>query len=267
MKTNQLQAPVDLINEYCRVGKWQCNELDPESLRFMGFHVLPAFIETQTVHQLLKKFESNEGLTPIAHHPTRVSCDKHWLDLLLEQDAYINLLKSGVFFDGDVAADLPYIFRKNSEANSRVHLHNDLDYQMGAHDRYSLFLALTEANPSNGGLRLYPSTHHFGSLGDCGELNPDVLPAGYPMVETAMSPGDLLIMHSGIWHSSGVSQTDEPRIYLELHIKPSICPTAKFPLFGAPTGLFQNHCSTDDLFSSSRQQKLQKFYRAASSDG
>lgn len=176
------------------------------------------------------------------------------------------MLKSRVFFDGDVAADLPYIFRKNGEANSRVHLHNDLDYQMGTRDRYSLFLALTEANPTNGGLNLYPSTHHFGSLGDCGELNPDALPAGYPMVETKMNPGDLLIMHSGIWHTSDASQTDKPRIYLELHIKPSTCPTAKFPLFGAPTGLFQNHCSAYDLFCSSRQQKLQKFYRAASSN-
>ena len=77
MKTNRLQAPVGLISEHCRVGKWQSNELDPDSLRFMGFHVLPAFIETQIVHQLLNKFENNEGLTPIAHHPTRVSCDKN----------------------------------------------------------------------------------------------------------------------------------------------------------------------------------------------
>ena len=218
------------------------------------------FLPTKKISALLCRLSREEGVKPIPHHPTRMACDDSWLEILLDLNEYKNLLSSGIFFDGNVAANLPCIFRKDQKHNNKVHLHNDLDYAMGGHERYSLFLALTKINIENGGLRIFPATHHFGSLGDCGEINPDVLPAKYPVVEPRLALGDLLIMNSGTWHMSD-ELVNKARVYLELHITHSMDASARYPFLALlPVILKPFHLGKH--FLSSREQKLKYFYKS-----
>ncbi len=260
MTTACMQAPVEEITRRCDPLVYSRDSINAESLRYLGFHIVPRFIQPEVVNQFLTKFQRGEGVRPLEHHPTRIACDQTWLQLILDTPSYETLFKSGVFFEGNIAVDLPFIFRKDAKCSNRVHLHNDSDYQMGVYDRYSLFLALTAVNVENGGLQLYPATHQFASLGDCGEIDPNILPDNYPIVEPDMAPGDLLVMHSGVWHKSPPPERQELRLYLELHIKPSTCPTAKFPLYNAPVNPFRNLCDGSEIFVSSREQKILRLY-------
>ena len=262
MIQKKLQAPVEVIQSRCTRDNFCSAVVNKKSLDFLGFHILSDFLPTKKISALLCRLSREEGVKPIPHHPTRMACDDSWLEILLDLNEYKNLLSSGIFFDGNVAANLPCIFRKDQKHNNKVHLHNDLDYAMGGHERYSLFLALTKINIENGGLRIFPATHHFGSLGDCGEINPDVLPAKYPVVEPRLAPGDLLIMNSGTWHMSDESKVNKARVYLELHITHSMDASARYPLFGSPTSDFKNHSTSENIFLSSREQKLKYFYNS-----
>lgn len=91
---------------------------------------------------------------------------------------------------------------KDEVARGPVFLHQDTCYQFGGVNKVSVFAALFDADPANGGLEFYVGTHHFGYLGDAGEIRDDLLPEDWPRVHPTLKAGDLAIMNSLTWHGS-----------------------------------------------------------------
>jgi ectoine hydroxylase-related dioxygenase (phytanoyl-CoA dioxygenase family) len=228
--------------------------------------MIPSFFELEIVGDLLDAYNNDGEKKAVPFHPTRIETENAiLLHKLVNRRKLKQLFESGAFFDGNVSVDWPLIFRKDKENVKKVVLHNDIDYMAGASEAYSFFFALTDANPSNGGLIIYPATHNFGSLGDAGELNADVLPDGYPFIRTDLRPGDLLIMHSAIWHCSDANFTGNDRVYLELKVKAGTDPTANVLVSGGSTSEFKNRIRKDLLFVNSREQRLKALYNEKNS--
>jgi len=260
-KEIRLEAPVQRIVDLVNANSWKGECLNSEILDFLGIFVMPSFLCSQIVADLLSSYNDDNDKKSVPFHPTRVDMESEvLLQKLLNEVKLKKLLESGIFFSGNVSVDKPLIFRKDMENVDKVILHNDLDYMAGTSGAYSFFFALTDANPSNGGLTVYPATHNFGSLGDAGEINADVLPDGYPMICTNLQSGDLLIMHSATWHCSGVNLTGNDRIYLELKVKSGDDPTSDVLVTGTRTSDFKNRISKDLLFLNSREQRLKAQY-------
>lgn len=91
---------------------------------------------------------------------------------------------------------------KGPGRENEVFVHQDCCYHVGGIDKLSAFVALTEVDATNGGMRFYPGTHKFGYLGDAGELNPEVLGGNNRWHSPVLHPGDVLFMHSALWHAS-----------------------------------------------------------------
>lgn len=259
--TTKLEAPVQKIVNLVNATAWQGEQLNAQILDFMGIYMIPSFLDEEIVADLLGAYDNDSEKTSVPFHPTRVETENAvLLHKLVNQRKLKRLFESGVFFAGNVSADRPLFFRKDKENVKKVMLHNDLDYMAGASEAYSFFFALTDANQSNGGLIIYPATHNFGSLGDAGEINADVLPDGYPIIRTDLRAGDLLIMHSAIWHCSGENLTGNDRVYLELKVKAANDPTANVLVAGTSTSEFKNKIRKDLLFLNSREQRLKALY-------
>jgi ectoine hydroxylase-related dioxygenase (phytanoyl-CoA dioxygenase family) len=179
------------------------------------------------------------------------------LNSLFSEPQYQQIVSQ--FFGGNVASDPINIFRKDELANNAVFLHQDIAYLPGNFEKYSLFFCLTDVHPENGGLAFYPGTHNFGLLGDAGALK-HALPSDYPKLAPICSAGDLVIMHSGIWHYSEKATKDMPRIYLESKICSADDPAAETIVCGRRTNAWSIKYAHDDLFEDSRTQRLRNLY-------
>ncbi|MBS37691.1 MAG: hypothetical protein CMO26_17415 [Thiotrichales bacterium] len=89
-------------------------------------------------------------------------------------------------------------------------------------------LAVTEANQDNGGLRFLAGSHHLGRLDRLREgvedyayfsLNATRLAAieqRYERICVALAPGDVLLFHCNLLHSSGPNRTADARVLFEV---------------------------------------------------
>lgn len=91
---------------------------------------------------------------------------------------------------------------KDARSGGPVFAHQDIGYHVGSSTKLSAFVALSEVNSRNGGLRLWPGTHRYGYLGDVGALNLGALPQETVPVCDDLEPGDALFMNSALWHDS-----------------------------------------------------------------
>jgi ectoine hydroxylase-related dioxygenase (phytanoyl-CoA dioxygenase family) len=151
------------------------------------------------------------------------------------------------------------IVKKDKNDTLPVFLHQDLGYQAGRFERYSLFIPLTYCGIKNGGLKFYPGTQNFGYLGDAGALN-DFLPDNYPRVTPEAFPGDVIIMHSAVWHSSDENTSLADRIYYDIHVQDANDPSTKKVLTGERSSPWQLTLTHDEIFQSSRTQRLKELY-------
>ena len=110
---------------------------------------------------------------------------------------------------------------KDKNARNRVHLHDDFCYQIGWPHKASVFLALSEVNELNGGLRLYLGTSKFGYLGDAGEINKELLGENWPSVAPSLMPGDFVIMASTTWHESSPYVSGPDRVITDFIYQPA----------------------------------------------
>ena len=67
-------------------------------------------------------------------------------------------------------------------------------------------------------MTVYPSTHKFGYLGDAGEISKNITQK-YFKICPDLKVGDVLIMHSALWHESNKNILKSNRIYFEIHIQ------------------------------------------------
>ncbi|HEU5046512.1 MAG TPA: phytanoyl-CoA dioxygenase family protein [Rickettsiales bacterium] len=261
----KLQAPTAKLNEAIRNKEYIGAEPSLKTLDFLGVFILPGFLEHPLVDKLLTLCKSDENNKAVPFHPTRVeSANDDILNTLLSSDKLMRLFESGIFFGGNVAVYRPVIFRKDKDNAKTVQLHSDLNYMMGTSERYSFFFALTEAKNSNGGLIVYPGTHHYGLLSDAGEINAKILPDDYPMLATDMKPGDVFIMNSATWHMSNPNEDKTDRVYLEMNIQHADDPTSHKIVSGHSKSEWKNPLTAEEIFLNSRVQRLKAFYNNAS---
>jgi hypothetical protein len=114
---------------------------------------------------------------------------------------------------------------KDERNRSAVFLHNDVCYHKGGFERLSAFVALTSVSALNGGMEFYPGTHHFGYLGDAGELDPNALQPGWPTLLPSLEVGDVVFMHSALWHCSGENVSGTLRVLADIHYQPATDPS------------------------------------------
>lgn len=143
-----------------------------------------------------------------------------------------------------------YNFRllvKDARSSGPVFVHNDIGYHIGSAPKLSAFVALSEVNEGNGGLRFWPGTHRYGYLGDVGELNPSVLaPAVQPVCPT-LKRGDAIFMHSALWHDSPARVSGPVRVLADVIYERDDEPSRLLP--------------RDGLFVRSRVTRIQELER------
>ena len=138
-------------------------------------------------------------------------------------------------FGPDIALYNFRILIKDKHSRGPVFRHQDLCYHTGHMDRASFFVPLSRANRSNGALTFVLGTHHFGYLGDAGEILDDVLDRDWPTLSPELSPGDLVVMHSALWHESGPHSQGEDRVMADICLQPAFDPSGIEILRGKAT--------------------------------
>jgi ectoine hydroxylase-related dioxygenase (phytanoyl-CoA dioxygenase family) len=155
------------------------------------------------------------------------------------------------------------LLSKSAESPSAVILHQDISYQYGDNEQYSIFLALSHCHNLNGGLSLYPGTHKMGYLGDAGELDSKVLPSDLFAVCPELNMGDALLMNSNTWHFSEAYTKGQERLMLEAHIIDGQSPYANYPLSGSCDSEWKvemNPVNREEVsfFKNSRSQRIKQ---------
>ena len=167
-----------------------------------------------------------------------------------------NIVKN--FYNGNVGSDFYRIVKKDKVNTSPVFCHQDSGYQFGSFDRYSIFISLTNNNALNGGMVVYPSTHKFGYLGDAGQIS-EKITKNFEKICPDLEIGDVLIMHSSLWHESDKNFNMKDRIYLEIHIQDANEPSTKFIITGKNKKITKIPFDKSKIFSNSRTQRIVHF--------
>lgn len=259
-------GPVERLRNL-QAEKLRGSKLDLEILHEAGCFVVQNALNVGRVEKLLssynKHFQSQKSADN--QHPTEIR-----LKTLQSLGEFTGEAKiqdiAKKLFNGETGWDFVRIVRKDDENREPIFLHQDVSYQMGSGNSYSLFIALTPIHPDNGGIRVHLGTHQLGYLGDAGELNSNALPEGLPILQPNLSPGDALIMHSAAWHESGRNNEGSDRVYLELHLVSSESPYSRGNICGfkQSSWAFNGDLITRDmnqLFTKSRSQRLKALYK------
>lgn len=252
-----LQMPVGELSAAVSKNTFDSPRLELDVLENLGIFVVRSLIELPTCHALLSTFHDETNMEVVAGHPTKVLAGNEGLDLVLSSSRVTECFAR--FFGGNYRCAEPQIFRKNQDWPDKVKLHNDLMYLSGSSEKFSVFVALTECSAENGGLILYPGTHHFGLLGDAGELDRSALPDGLPAVCPTLSPGDCLFMHSAIWHESNPLQSGSERVYYEFKLVHADDPWGR-DADDVPSHSYRLPNNVQELFVDSRLQRLKRVY-------
>ncbi len=230
-------------------------------LEKFGFFILRNAIPDALVNKYYNIYQRDLGTDSLkkdSYHITKVEIgDENPLREIVKEKEILNVTKN--FFNGNVGCDWIRVVKKDSSNNKAVFLHQDTGYQIGGFERFSFFTALSTCTSKNGSLNLWPGTHHLGYLGDAGELN-KCLPVDFPTVCPDLMPGDILVMHSALWHDSPPNVDGTERIYLEFHIQHINEPTTRYEMHGKRTNPWRFSISEkqlpDALFKSSRVQRI-----------
>jgi hypothetical protein len=205
------------------------------------------------------RYKASDVFDRTPFHLTEVRFElSHPLAAILREPALLQL--AGQFFGGDVGLYNIRIVKKDTTDLAPVFLHQDIGYQHGSMERYSLFIPLTTCDASNGGLTFYPGTHRFGYLGDAGGLR-DVAPETLRRPTPAVEPGDVVVMDSCLWHGSGPNVTGAERVYYDLHINPANDTATRHVVCGSGHSDWALSYDHDFLFDNSRTQRLRALYR------
>jgi hypothetical protein len=257
-----VQAPIDQLTALLDRGGHVGERVDFGVLDELGIFVLRNAFCAATVAKYRDTYFADlesEKLKKTTFHVTEVKVERdHLLTQIVREPEFLAV--ASAFFEGKVGSDFVRIVKKDAANRGAVFIHQDSCYQIGSLDRYSLFIALTDCGPHNGGLALYPGTHHFGYLGDAGEIG-DVLPPGFPVVAPDLKAGDLIVMHSAVWHRSPESLSGADRVYLEVHVQPIDEPTTTIEICGERTSKWALRLKPEEIFVSSRTQRLRSLYQ------
>jgi ectoine hydroxylase-related dioxygenase (phytanoyl-CoA dioxygenase family) len=256
----KLSVPIEKLNELVESKKYIGETVDLDVLKFSGVFVLKNAFSKNTIEKYAKTYFSGDGLNRTMLHLTEVKFDdQHDLTKIISEPEFINIASQ--FFNGNVGNNSIRIIKKDNVDVKPVFLHQDICYEIGSLEKYSFFIPLTHCNPDNGSLILYLGTQHFGYLGEAGEIDPNILPKAYPKVVSNTQPGDVIVMHSSVWHESPTNKTLTDRVYLQVNIQDANCSTTKNVICGERTSEWSNLLTVDEIFLNSRTQRLKSLYQ------
>ena len=226
MKKNKFTAQVsqDLKNK-----KFIDFKINHKVLNRLGFFVLKKAFKKNTIDEYKFKFINNQKkqiIKKTKNHLVEVKIDKLSSFRKIYKDPQLKKIVK-FFYNGNVGSDFFRIVKKDINNSKPVFCHQDTGYQFGSFNRYSLFISLTESSSLNGGMIVYPSTHKFGYLGDAGEISKKIA-KNFVKICPSLESGDVLIMHSSLWHESEKNYKKIDRIYLEVHIQDANEPSTRF---------------------------------------
>lgn len=248
------------VKKLIKQEKYFGNSVNHKFLDDLGFFVIKKGLSESTTNKYRNKFLKyldNKKLNKTKKHPVEVKIEKiNFFQNIYKDKQLKNLVKG--FYNGQVGSDFFRIVKKDIINSSAVFCHQDTGYQMGSFDRYSLFICLTDNNNLNGGMVLYPSTHKFGYLGDAGEISKNVTKK-FQKVCPDLKAGDILIMHSALWHESDKNFIKKNRIYFEIHIQNLNDPNTKYNIIGKRKKILRQLPNTDMIFSNSRVTRIINF--------
>jgi hypothetical protein len=233
------------------------SKIDNKILDKLGFFVLKKAFKKKVMDQYRFKFLNDlkkKNITKTKNHLVEVKIDKLGFFQKIYKDPS---LKKAVknFYNGNVGSDFYRIVKKDNNNTNAVFCHQDSGYQFGSFNRYSFFISLTKNNNLNGGLIVYPSTHQFGYLGDVGEIS-NKITKNFIKICPNLEIGDVLIMHSSLWHESDENFEKKDRIYLEVHIQDANDPSTKFMITGQRKKTTGIPFDINKIFSNSRTQRI-----------
>ena len=255
-----IKAPIDCLKNVINNNSLESKVLDIDLLNKYGVFILRSYLDKKFINDLFlsyKKLLKDGIISKDKYHRTQVRFDEsHPFSKIIENKDYLQLVSN--LWNGSVGLDFMRIIKKDLSNIIPVFLHQDACYNIGRFDSYSTFIPLTKCNQLNGGLQFFPGTHNFGHIGDAGGINPSILPSDYPILTAEVNPGDLIIMHSGIWHQSPEYKDGEDRVYLEVATRSGNDPGARKILIGDDKREWILKVSVDDLFIDSREQRVKK---------
>lgn len=257
-----IQMPVERLNALLEAGRHIGPSIDFDVLTDVGFFIVRNALPPEVCARYKNEYDLykvSESFDRTPFHLTEVKVDlEHPMAGILKEPAFIAL--AAQFFGGDVGVFNIRIVKKDSTDVKPVFLHQDIGYQHGSFQRYSLFVPLTPCNQANGGLVFFPGTHKFGYLGDAGGLN-DVAPAELLRPTPEVRPGDVIVMDSALWHRSGANVTQAERVYYDIHINHADDTATKYTICGSRENAWAISYDQDFLFENSRTQRLRALYR------
>lgn len=234
-------------------------KVNHEILKEMGFFVVRNAFNNKTLEKYKIKFLAEvykKKLNKTKNHLVEFKIDKiNFFKKIYKEPNLKKIVKN--FFDGNVGSDYFRIVKKDKLNSEPVFCHQDSGYQFGSFDRYSLFISLTKNDKTNGGMIVYPFTHKFGYLGDAGEISNRVT-RKFIKICPALDEGDILIMHSSLWHESKKNFSKMNRIYLEVHIQNLEEPSTKYKIIGKRKKNMTIPFKKEKIFSNSRVQRIIK---------
>lgn len=232
------------------------SKIDHTVLNKLGFFVVKKVFKKKIIDKYRVKFLDKlkkKKITRTKKHLVEFKIDKmFFFKNIFKEPGLKKIVRN--FYDGNVGCDFYRVIKKDHNNQKPVFCHQDIAYQFGSFDRYSLFIALTENNNLNGGLIVYPSTHKFGYLGDAGQIS-NKITKNFIKLCPNLEIGDILIMHSCLWHESDKNFSKKNRIYLEVHIQNSNDPSTKFVILGKKKSLAIPF-DKKRIFSNSRTQRI-----------
>lgn len=241
---SQCVGPIFDRDIYRQTGVFVVTGLFPSDVMTQWLAVWASFYETLSARQVNRfnpvsiNEEPPDALRAIYRHPALLD--------VAEQ-----------IFGSHVAL---YNFRfvvKDRFARGPVFRHQDIPYHTGLMNRASFFVPLSNVTKQNGAMTYHLGTHHFGYLGDAGELLEDILPADWPSLTPELAPGDVAIMDSAVWHESGPHTGGEDRVLVDIHLQPATDPTSGEILRGKPVAEYKiPHFLRGKLFKRSRVTRL-----------
>lgn len=136
----KLQAPIKKINEIIENKKFDGEVINFEVLKFLGIFVLRNAFSMNTIDSYRDRYFSDKEanlITKTLYHSTEVKLNKtHPFNNIIQEPEFIEIVSG--FFNGNVGSDYIRILKKDQTDFKPVILHQDICYQIGGFERYSL---------------------------------------------------------------------------------------------------------------------------------
>ncbi|MGI9285952.1 MAG: phytanoyl-CoA dioxygenase family protein [Pseudomonadales bacterium] len=253
--------PIEIGNIRYLIPLADAEKLSPDIYRETGFFVVRRVIPCGQILEWQNEWDRfyNEKLAKDRdvdpYNPVNVHEDLP--SVLAEIHKCPELLDVMQLLYPDLALFMQRFVIKDHNSRAPVFVHNDFCYDYGWPEKTTVFIPLSVCNKDNGGISFYPGTHHFGYLGDVGELNTEIIGTQWPLVCPSLEPGDIALCHTCTWHCSPPHVSGPDRILVQSTFQPASDPSgtallrgkwqARYRLSALPRDKFFRRCRASRL--------------------